>query len=288
MSARPSRIVDAHVHLWDPARADWYPYLAGQQDIGMGDVSGMARRFDLATYRAEAGDHPVVKWVNVAAATGVHSVDEVLDLDRRADEDGHPDALIGGLIPAEGTQAVLELVDRQRAAARLRGLRPMGRWDAAVPSADVLAGLVERDLIFELMAHPDELVQAARDLEPIDDLVVLVEHTGWPRDDSAEEFALWKQGMAALASLGPRVHCKLSGLAMPLHGMSPESFRPWIEEAVALFGPARCVVASNFPVDGLHGRLDQLFDAMIEVLGELSQADVDAVFASNAERLYRC
>ena len=32
---RPARIVDAHVHLWDPARTDWYPYLSGRQDIGM-------------------------------------------------------------------------------------------------------------------------------------------------------------------------------------------------------------------------------------------------------------
>ena len=55
MTTRPTRIVDAHVHLWDPARTDWYPYLGGQQDIGMGDVTGMARRFDVATYRAEAG-----------------------------------------------------------------------------------------------------------------------------------------------------------------------------------------------------------------------------------------
>ena len=28
MTERPTRVVDAHVHLWDPARTDWYPYLA--------------------------------------------------------------------------------------------------------------------------------------------------------------------------------------------------------------------------------------------------------------------
>ena len=30
MSLRPARIVDAHVHLWDPAQTDWYPYLSGR------------------------------------------------------------------------------------------------------------------------------------------------------------------------------------------------------------------------------------------------------------------
>ena len=28
MTARPVRVVDAHVHIWDPARTDWYPYLS--------------------------------------------------------------------------------------------------------------------------------------------------------------------------------------------------------------------------------------------------------------------
>ena len=28
MTAPPTRVVDAHVHLWDPARTDWYPYLS--------------------------------------------------------------------------------------------------------------------------------------------------------------------------------------------------------------------------------------------------------------------
>ena len=46
MTSGPTRIVDAHVHFWDPARTDWYPYLGGGRDLGMGDVSGMARRFD--------------------------------------------------------------------------------------------------------------------------------------------------------------------------------------------------------------------------------------------------
>jgi L-fuconolactonase len=49
MAAPIERIVDAHVHLWDPARADWYPYLAGQQELDMGDISGMVRRFDQPT-----------------------------------------------------------------------------------------------------------------------------------------------------------------------------------------------------------------------------------------------
>ena len=53
MTTQPTRVVDAHVHLWAPARTEWYPYLAHPQADGAGDASKMFRRFDVETYRAE-------------------------------------------------------------------------------------------------------------------------------------------------------------------------------------------------------------------------------------------
>ena len=126
-ASKPARIVDAHVHLWDPARTDWYPYLsAAQRELNMGDVSGMSRRFDVPTYLAESAGWNVEKLVNVAAATGGHSIDETLELDRRADADGHPDAIIGGLPPTDSVAEAVAALDAQLAAPRFRGVRPMG------------------------------------------------------------------------------------------------------------------------------------------------------------------
>jgi L-fuconolactonase len=288
MTRRPARVVDAHVHLWDPARTDWYPYLSGRQQLDLGDVTGMARRFDVATYRAESAGWNVEKLVNVAAATGRHSVDETLELDRRAEVDGHPDAIVGGLPPAATVAEAIELVDRQTAAVRFRGVRPMGAAEASVPPAEVLGALQERGLLFELMAHPDQLVSAAAGLAGHDDLVVVVEHTGWPRSDDDDERALWTTGMEVLADVGDNVVCKLSGLAMPLGSISEAAFRPWIETAIELFGVDRCLFASNFPVDGMHGTFDELYTAFAAVTAGLDDAAVDKLFAANAERVYKC
>ena len=85
MTQRPSRVVDAHVHLWDPARTDWYPYLSHPPSGGPGDASRMYRRFDVGTYEAESAGWNVEKIINVAAATGRNSVDETIELDTRAD-----------------------------------------------------------------------------------------------------------------------------------------------------------------------------------------------------------
>ena len=286
---RPTRVVDAHVHLWDPARTDWYPYLSGGmklQDIG--DPTGMARRFDVPIYQAEAARWHVEKLVNVAAAVGAHSIDETLELDQRAEVDGHPDAIIGGIPPTESTAEAEGLLDRQMAASRFRGVRPMGFSESPLPVADVLRALQERGLLFELMAHPDQLQAAAVGLAAHGDLVVVVEHTGWPRSDTDDERALWKAGIDALAGLGDNVVCKLSGLAMPLGSMRADAFAPWIEHAIDAFGVDRCMFASNFPVDSMHGTFDELYSTFATVTAGLDDDSRDKLFATNAEGVYRC
>jgi predicted TIM-barrel fold metal-dependent hydrolase len=288
MTDRPVRVVDAHVHLWDPARTDWYPYLSHPQGPQTADTSRMYRPFDADTYRAESARWNVEKFVNVAAATGVHSVEETLELDGEAPARGGPDAIIGGIPPTDTVAEAVELLERQMAAARFRGVRPMGRYPGPLPDPGVLGALQERNLVFELMTHPDQLRVAAEGLAGFGELVVVVEHTGWPRSGTAEERALWRDGIEALAALGSNVVCKLSGLAMPMESMSVDALAPWIEYAIEAFGADRCMFASNFPVDAMYGTFDQLYGVFGDVTAGLDDVTRLKLFAGNAERVYRC
>jgi L-fuconolactonase len=285
---KPERIVDAHVHLWDPARTDWYPYLSGRRELNMGDVSKMSRRFDAATYFAEAAGWNVEKLVNVAAATGWHSIDETLELDRRAGVGGHPAAIIGGLPPADSVAEKVAALDRQLAAPRFRGVRPMGASEGPLPPIEVLRALEERNLLIEVMIHPDQLLATARRLADNDSLVVVVEHAGWPRNGSDEERALWAAGIDALGGLGDNVLCKLSGLAGAVGSMAADALAPWLEHAIDAFGVDRCMFASNFPVDGIHGTLDELYSSYSAVTAGLDAGARDKLFAGNAIRAYHC
>jgi len=224
----------------------------------------------------------------VAAATGGYSIEETLELDEEAPARGGPDAIIGGIPPTDTVAEAVELLDRQMRATRFRGVRPMGRYEGPLPEPGVLRALQERDLVFELMTHPDQLRVAADGLAGFDDLVVVVEHTGWPRSGSDEERALWREGIDALAELGPNVVCKLSGLAMPLETLGVDAFAPWIGYAIEVFGVDRCLFASNFPVDSMYGTFDQLYEVFSEVTAGLDGVSREKLFASNAERVYRC
>ncbi|HWD52082.1 MAG TPA: amidohydrolase family protein [Acidimicrobiales bacterium] len=288
MNDQPTRVVDAHVHLWDPARTDWYPYLSHPQAPASADASRMFRPFDVDTYRAEAAGWNVDKFINVAAATGGHSIAETIELDGAASARGGPDAIVGGIPPTDTVDEALELIERQMTASRFRGVRPMGRYEGPLPDAGVLDGLRERNLLFELMSHPDQLREAASQLARFDDLVVVVEHTGWPRSGSDEERALWRDGIDALSGLGDHVVCKLSGLAMPLEAMSVDAFAPWLEYAIGAFGVDRCMFASNFPVDSMYGTFDELYAVFSAVTGGLDPESRWKLFAGNAERIYRC
>jgi L-fuconolactonase len=286
-AARPTRVIDAHVHIWDPARTDWYPYLSRPPENGPGDASRMFRRFDVEMYREESAGWNVEKFVNVAAATGRNSVDETIELDQMAQAGAGPNAIVGGLPRTETVADAIDLLDRQMAAPRFRGVRPMGGMETPLPDVEVLRALVDRNLLFELMTHPDQLQVAAKQLVGFDDLSVVVEHTGWPRSNSDEERLLWQAGIDALAGLGGNVVCKLSGLAMPFGSMRADDLGPWLEYAIDAFGVDRCMFASNFPVDSMYGTFDDLYGAFDDVTAGLDESSREKLFAGNAERVYR-
>ena len=144
--------------------------------------------------------------------------------------------------------------------------------------------------MFDLMVHPDLLAAGAvGDLADWGDLTVVVEHAGWPRtNDRRRVRALEGRACRRSPPLGGNVHCKLSGLAMPLGSMNAAVFQPWVEYALEVFGVDRCFFASNFPVDSIHGTFDELYSTFDTLTADLDAGARAKLFAANAERVYRC
>lgn len=99
--------------------------------------------------------------------------------------------------------------------------------------------------------------------------------------------------MSLLAS-NPRVNVKISGLEYIKPGWvttgTPERalIQDLVSFVVASFGTARCMVASNWPVDLAMGKqsLPELYSAIHELLASHSLEERKAMFYGNAMRVY--
>ena len=69
-------------------------------------------------------------------------------------------------------------------------------------------------------------------------------------------------------------------------GAGSETLRPYIDTLVDLFGPARLIWGSDWPVVELAGGYDRWRGLAGEALSGLDGAARAAVFGGNAERIY--
>jgi predicted TIM-barrel fold metal-dependent hydrolase len=273
-------IIDPHVHQWRPRTNPWYPMLT---EAGMDSI---AHDFLAAQYRQVSAGYEVSAIVHVSATTAPRAyLDEARWIDEMARAEGWPAAFLGTIDPESSWETVSADLDEQARSSFFRGIRVLFGFD---PSGELAQRLVARlaadRLVFDIVAHPNE-VPAYRELidrEP--DLAVAVEHAGWP--ESGDDMAQWRTGMAALAER-PNTYCKISGLAMTLQTLALDAQRPWIEGCLEIFGPDRCMFASNFPVDSLFGTFDELYSTYRTVASELDEAAQQQVFAATARQVYR-
>jgi predicted TIM-barrel fold metal-dependent hydrolase len=131
--------------------------------------------------------------------------------------------------------------------------------------------------------HLDALAELARDFPRIP---IVINHTALPADRSAAALAAWRRALESAAAQ-PNVALKVSGLGQPDKSWPVEGNRRIVREAIATFGAARCMFASNFPVDGLCIGYRALFDAFAAFVADRPEAEQRALFHDNAVRIYR-
>ena len=66
-----------------------------------------------------------------------------------------------------------------------------------------------------------------------------------------------------------------------------ESIRPFLLEAIELFGTDRCLFASDSPTDKLFAPFDQHLEAYHAIVADFSEDERRDLFGRNANRVYR-
>ena len=101
--------------------------------------------------------------------------------------------------------------------------------------------------------------------------------------------ARWWASDLRAATQYPNIYCKLSGLVTEAtwNGWTPADLRPYIETALEAFGPRRCMFGSDWPVCKLAGSYEQVYDALLEVVGDLSQDEQQWILGNTATEFYQ-
>jgi predicted TIM-barrel fold metal-dependent hydrolase len=299
LMATPSRIVDAHHHLWDLQQRHHYPWLMERGVVRFfGNPALIQKDYLVSDFREDIADLPVCKSVHVQV--GVSPGDEVAEskwLGAHAGGAGLPTAIVAFAdLCAPNLPYVL---DAHGEVPQFRGVRQIiGRSseeDKATGSANLLdnpqflqglAILAERGLSFDLQLIPAQMMRAADLLAKVEHLPVAICHAGSLSSFSPESFSQWRRGMRKLAEL-PHTICKVSGFGMFDKRWSVQSVTDQLRVVLDLFGPERIAFGSNFPVDSLATTYQQVWARFAQLAGSLDQGEVDSVHAGTAEAFYR-
>jgi L-fuconolactonase len=272
--------VDAHHHLWDPARRD-LPWMDGRW------ADPIRRAFTVDDLAAAAEPHGIRQTIVVQALPELDESRELLALAARS-------PLVAGVVAwANLTDpAIADVLDDLLAAPggdRLVGVRAMVQdepdpdWMRRPDVGRGLRAVAAAGLVYDLLVRPPQLPAAVDVLAAHPDLAVVLDHGGKP-EIAAGRTEPWASLVGRLAEL-PTVSCKITGLVTEAGHRSwrVEDIGPYVERLVALFGPGRLLFGSDWPVCLLAASYGQVVDLAERTLADLPAA---AVFAGNARRVY--
>lgn len=293
-------IVDPHMHLWDLDRH----YYAWLQDTPLpnnpaGDMTPIAyKSYGLDDYLADAKGWNVVEVVHVEC--GLPPKDQLSETDwlqSIADQRG----VVGGIVAGANLDdpGVETMLAAHAARRNVRGIRQIVNWhrDPAKtygPTDRLLdaqwregfALLAKYDLSFDLQLYPSQMAVAAELADAHPNIPLIINHAGMPTDRDEAGLAAWRDGLAALAER-PHVSCKISGLAMIDRAWTVGSLKPFVLQVIETFGVERCMFASNFPVEKVHGSFGAFYAAYDAITAGFSDDERAALFAGSARRIYR-
>lgn len=273
-------ITDAHQHVWDPRRLS-YPWLSGLPALNLPRLPEDSRT---------PGVDRVV-FVQADAADGAAEAEWVQGLASAWPE-------LAGIVafaPVE-TGELPRALDRLHELPLFRGVRRLLQDEPPgfITSPGLREGLrllARRAVPFDACVRHHQLGELRNALEEAPDVVVVLDHLGKPPValglDSREGEA-WIEGIHALAEL-PCVVVKLSGLSPEADPGQPlaEQSRPFLGVALRAFGPARCMVGSDWPVSAAtpHGlTTDEWVELVCEQLDDPTERGL--VLNGTAERVY--
>ncbi|HEY3696165.1 amidohydrolase family protein [Phenylobacterium sp.] len=310
-------IVDAHHHLWRRDR----PLYGYPRDYMAPDLVADAQGHNVvatvymechSAYRAGGPEamRPVGETEFAVASAGRVGATEVcagivayadLMLGEAAGEvlDAHAEAGRGRF---RGVRNMVIFTEDPGATAGFRLVPPRRLAEPALRAG--ARELVRRGLVFDTWLFQSQLAELADFAAALPDLTIVLDHVGGYTaiggfaERPQETLEAWRRDLAEVARR-PNVVMKLGGMGLPtispslIAGGGQASseamaalWKPLFDTCVDLFGAERCMLESNFPVDGLAGSYRRLWNAFKRLAAGASAAEKTALFSGTAARVY--
>ncbi len=294
------KFLDAHHHFWDIS-SNYHPWLCDEPQIPFryGNYAAIRTNYLPNDYEDDAVAVEIIGSVHVEAEWNPEDpVGETRWLTDITQTCEHPVVFV--VKACLDQDNIEEVLADHSAFPQVRGIRqkPTATEQNALRSRglpgsmddpnwrDGYAKLERLGYSFDLQIpywHLDQATDLAADFP---ETTLVINHTGLPSDRSDLGFSAWSNAIEQVAQK-PNVMIKISGLGQTNQPWTVESNRNIVLRALDIFGPDRCMFASNFPVDRLCGDLDAILLGFREIVNTLTETTVDALFHGNAARIYR-
>jgi predicted TIM-barrel fold metal-dependent hydrolase len=182
-----------------------------------------------------------------------------------------------------------------RACPNVRGIRQvLNRRLAEAPPYDPLDNqiwvrnfplLAKYGLSFDLQLHPAQAPAAIRLIQANPETQFVLAHAGLPAKDP-DGLALWRSAIRRYA-IHQNVAVKISGFGGFDPAWNVASIDPIISELLDSFDVRRCMLGSNFPVEGLVRTYESVWQTYFNYFADFSAAERELLFFRNAARIYR-
>ena len=276
-------IVDAHHHLWDRTMSQ-FDHSWQESD----EHKPICKSFLPADLEPHLKAKGIEKTVFVQTQHDVEENDWVLGLCEKFDWLA---GVVGWLdLASDQCEAQIE---KYKAMDKFLGVRHITQAEADddfIVSDPILKGLSlleKHDVAFDMLFFVKHLKHGATVAKKFPGLRLVIDHLAKPVIKNADMDG-WKDHFIAAAKC-PNVYCKLSGMVTEAdwENWKPADLKPYVELALEHFGPERCMFGSDWPVCELAATYEEVFDALVECIGGLSEDEKSHVLGQTAIEFYR-
>lgn len=277
-------IVDAHLHLWDPAKFR-YPWLD--------DIPALNRVFSLDDYNSACGHVKVEKMVfmqcDCLPSQYLQEVEWVTELSRT-------DSRLAGIVswaPLEKGEEVRPEIELLKTNRLVKGVRRIIQVEPDMEFClqpgfiDGVNLLKDFDLTFDICISHIHNKNVIRFISKCPEVPMILDHIGKP-DIKGRVSDPWRDEIVELAKF-PNLYCKLSSLATEADQLhwTLDDVRPYAEHIIECFGFDRLVFATDWPVSSLAASIPVCVDTLLAILKGCTGQELQKVFYRNALDFYR-